>query len=135
MPKLTAKINQHWQPNQQVHQQFQQQFPQQPPTPTKADWEIALEKVTSHNFEFQEESRNYQINTTTSINNLEVQVGQISQQFSMQAQGTLPSTTIKNLRNNESINNVDTIAQKENISKREFIFPYLQRLKREVIQK
>lgn len=55
---------------------------------------------------------NNQRNTTSSIKNLEVQVGQIAEQLSMQAQGTLPSATVPNPRNHENVNVFTTRSQK-----------------------
>lgn len=63
--------------------------------------------MEAHNVQFQKETRNNQKNTTTSIKNLEVQIGQIAEQLasSSQAQGALPSATVTNPRecNNVSI--------------------------------
>src|SRR3954469_19281159 len=86
------------QPQQQLpyQQQFQhhpQQFQQQ--VPKKEDWEIALEKVATQNSQFQEETRANLRNTTTSIKNLEVQMGQIAQHLTLQAQGNFPNETVK----------------------------------------
>ncbi|XP_050916475.1 uncharacterized protein LOC127131606 [Lathyrus oleraceus] len=65
--------------------------------------------MAAHHVQFQEETRNYQKNTTTSIKNLEVQMGQITQQLasSSQAQGALPSATVTNPREH---NNVSVVA-------------------------
>src|SRR4051812_35352256 len=60
----------------------QQQIPQ------KAEWEVAIERLVGQCSLFQEETRNNHRNTTTSIKNLEVQVGQIAQHLTLQAQGT-----------------------------------------------
>ncbi|XP_050919246.1 uncharacterized protein LOC127136767 [Lathyrus oleraceus] len=49
--------------------------------PKKADWEIVIERMASHYVQFQEETRKNQKNTTASIKNLEVQIGQIAQQL------------------------------------------------------
>lgn len=54
-----------------------------------------MEKMTSQNSQFQEDTRNNQRNTTTSIKNLEVHMGQIAHQIAgAQAQGSLPSSTV-----------------------------------------
>ncbi|XP_050896438.1 uncharacterized protein LOC127103210 [Lathyrus oleraceus] len=66
--------------------------------------------MVAHNVQFQEETRNNQKNTTTSIKNLEVQMGQITQQlaYSSQAQGALPSATVKNPREHNNVSAVTT---------------------------
>ncbi|XP_050918377.1 uncharacterized protein LOC127135788 [Lathyrus oleraceus] len=66
--------------------------------------------MEAHHVQFQEETRNYQKNTTASIKNLEVQMGQIAQQIasSSQAQGVLPSATVPNPREYHNMNVVTT---------------------------
>ncbi|XP_050909126.1 uncharacterized protein LOC127122895 [Lathyrus oleraceus] len=61
--------------------------------------------MASHNVQFQEETRNKQKNTTASIQNLEVQMGQIAQQLasSSQEQGALPSATVTNPREHNNV--------------------------------
>src|SRR3954463_15135597 len=103
------------QPQQQLpyQQQFQhhpQQFQQQ--VPKKEDWEIALEKVATQNSQFQEETRANLRNTTASIKNLEVQMGQIAQHLTLQAQGNFPNETVKDQKNLEKINVVTTRSKK-----------------------
>src|SRR3954463_2651923 len=80
--------------------------------PQKAEWEVTIERLAGQCSEFQEETRNNHRNTTTSIKNLEVQVGQIAQHLTLQAQGTLPSSTVANPKNQEKINVVTTRTQK-----------------------
>src|SRR3954471_11923366 len=76
--------------------------------PQKAEWEVAIARLDGQCSQFQEETRNNHRNTTTSIKNLEVQVCQIAQHLTLQAQGTLPSYTVKNPKNQENINVVTT---------------------------
>ncbi|GAU45782.1 hypothetical protein TSUD_24460 [Trifolium subterraneum] len=57
-----------------------------------------------------------QKNTTASIKNLEVQVGQIAQQLSQRAPGSLPSSTVLNPRDHGNVNAVVTRSQKMNES-------------------
>jgi hypothetical protein len=66
--------------------------------------------MVAHNVQFQEETRNNQKNTTTSIKNLEVQIGQIAQQLasSSQAQGALPSITMTSPREHNNVSAVTT---------------------------
>lgn len=60
--------------------------------------------MASKNSQFQEETRNNQRNTTTSIKNLEIQMGQITQQIvGTQAQGSLPSVTVTNPREHNNV--------------------------------
>ncbi|XP_050895806.1 uncharacterized protein LOC127102479 [Lathyrus oleraceus] len=61
--------------------------------------------MAAHHVQFQEETQNYQKNTTTSIKNLEVQLGQIVQQLasSSQAQGDLPSATVPNPKEHHNV--------------------------------
>ncbi|XP_050875775.1 uncharacterized protein LOC127079439 [Lathyrus oleraceus] len=55
------------------HGQYQTQYQQQrQQAPKKADWEIVVERMVARHVQFQEETRNYQKFTTTSIKNLEV---------------------------------------------------------------
>ncbi|XP_050897999.1 uncharacterized protein LOC127104902 [Lathyrus oleraceus] len=97
-----------------VQQQGQSQYPnqyqqQQQHVPKKADWEIAIEKMAAHNIQFQDETRNNHKNTTASIKNLEVQMGQIAQQLAnAQAPGGLPSSTVINPRDNQGVKAVVT---------------------------
>lgn len=97
-----------------MQQQGQSQYPnqyqqQQQHVPKKADWEIAIEKMAAHNIQFQDETRNNHKNTTASIKNLEVQMGQIAQQLAnAQAPGGLPSSTIINPRDNQGVKAVVT---------------------------
>src|SRR4051812_32558884 len=85
---------------------------QQQQVPQKAEWEVAIERLVGQCSQFQEETRNNHTNTTTSIKNLEVQVGQIAQHLTLQAQCTLPSSTVKNPKNQENINAVTTRSHK-----------------------
>ncbi|XP_050897072.1 uncharacterized protein LOC127103874 [Lathyrus oleraceus] len=101
---------QQFQPQQNFQNQFLQQHQQQ--APQKVDWEITTENMVVQNAQFQEDTRNNQRNTTSTFKNLEVQVGQIAQQLSNQAQGTLPSATIQNPRNRKNINVVTIRSQK-----------------------
>ncbi|XP_050915063.1 uncharacterized protein LOC127130021 [Lathyrus oleraceus] len=66
--------------------------------------------MAAHHVQFQEETRNYKKNTTTSIKKLEVQMGQIAQQLasSSQAQGALPSATVPNPREHHNVCHVAT---------------------------
>ncbi|XP_050875943.1 uncharacterized protein LOC127079607 [Lathyrus oleraceus] len=66
--------------------------------------------MVAHHVQFQEETQNYQKNTTTSIKNLEVQMGQIAQQIasSSQAQGVIPSATVPNPREHHNMSTVTT---------------------------
>src|SRR3954469_18734854 len=91
----------------------QQQVPQ------KAEWEVAIERLAGQCSQFQEETRNNHRNTTTSIKNLEVQVGQIAQHLTLQAQGTLPSLTVANPKNQEKINVVTTRSRRVAESEKE----------------
>src|SRR3954465_4478566 len=84
----------------------QQQVPQ------KAEWEVAIERLAGQCSQFQEETRNNHRNTAASIKNLEVQVGQIAQHLTLQAQGTLPISTLVNPKNQEKINVVTTRSPK-----------------------
>src|SRR3954463_9665305 len=102
---------------QQFQTQGQQQFQQQ--VPKKADWEIAMEIMAAQNSQFQEETRTNLRNTTASIKNLEVQMGQIAHHLTLQAQGTLPSSTVKNLKDEEKINVVTTKSKKVAESEKE----------------
>ncbi|XP_050895658.1 uncharacterized protein LOC127102321 [Lathyrus oleraceus] len=70
--------------------------------------------MAAHNVQFQEETRNNQKNTTSSIKNLEVQMGQIAKQLasSSQAQGALPSATVKNPRKHNNVSVVTTRSAK-----------------------
>src|SRR3954468_23698324 len=98
-------------------QQFQTQGQQQ--VQKKADWEIAIEILAAQNSQFQEETRTNLWNTTASIKNLEVQMGQIAHHLTLQAQGTLPSSTVKNPKDEEKINAVTTRSKKVAESKKE----------------
>ncbi|XP_050916511.1 uncharacterized protein LOC127131643 [Lathyrus oleraceus] len=64
----------------------------------------------AHNVQFQEETQNNKKNTTTSIKNLEVQLGQIAQQLasSSQAQGVVPSATMTYPREHNNVSVVTT---------------------------
>ncbi|XP_050916825.1 uncharacterized protein LOC127131999 [Lathyrus oleraceus] len=92
----------------QYETKYQQQ--QQQHAPKKDDWEIAIERMAAHNVQFQEETRNNQKNTTASIKNIQVQMGQIAQQLasSFQAQGALPSATVTNPREHNNVSAVTT---------------------------
>ncbi|KAI5412857.1 hypothetical protein KIW84_057473 [Lathyrus oleraceus] len=72
--------------------------------------------MAAHNIQFQEETRNNQKNTTTSIKNLEIQMGQIAQQLASNSQvpGTLPSGTVVNPRDQSHIKAVVTRKGKSN---------------------
>src|SRR3954468_19191756 len=87
--------------------------------PQKAEWEVAIERLVGQCSQFQEETRNNQRNTTTSIKNLEVQVGQIAQHLTLQAQGSFPSATVKNPKDQEKINAVTTRSKKVAESEKE----------------
>ncbi|XP_050908714.1 uncharacterized protein LOC127122417 [Lathyrus oleraceus] len=78
--------------------------------PKKADWEIAIERMAAHNVQFQEETRNNKKNTTTSIKNLEVQMGQIAHQLAStsQARGALPSATVTKPREHNNVSTATT---------------------------
>lgn len=65
--------------------------------------------MATQNSQFQEETSNNQRNITSSINNLEVQMGQIVQQITgSQAQGSLPSATVKNPQEHNNVSVVIT---------------------------
>ncbi|XP_058775235.1 uncharacterized protein LOC131649491 [Vicia villosa] len=81
---------------------------QQQQAPQKAEWEVDIEKMATYNSQFQEETRKNHKNTTASIRNLAVQVGQIAQYLSLQAQSTLLSSTVINPKNQENVNAVIT---------------------------
>ncbi|XP_050897408.1 uncharacterized protein LOC127104259 [Lathyrus oleraceus] len=67
----------------------------------------------AQNSQFQEETRKNHRNTTVSIKNLEVHMGQIAQQMTgSQIQGSLPSETIQNPRNHENVNIVTNRSEK-----------------------
>src|SRR3954468_16335275 len=83
-------------------------FQQQQQGPQKAEWEVAIERLAGQCSQFQEETRNNHRNTTASIKNLEVQVDQIAQHLTLQAQGNFPSSTMKNPKDQEKINAVTT---------------------------
>ncbi|XP_050918822.1 uncharacterized protein LOC127136284 [Lathyrus oleraceus] len=69
--------------------------------------------MVAQNSQFQEETRNNHRNIIASIKNLEVHMGQIAQQIAgSQAQGSLPSATLQNLRNHEKVNVITTRSQK-----------------------
>jgi hypothetical protein len=56
--------------------------------------------MAAQNMQFEEETRNNQKNTTASLKNLEVQLGQIAHQLaSSRTPGSLPSETVQNPRN------------------------------------
>ena len=69
-------------------------------TPQKAEWEVAIEKMAARTSRFQEETRSNHRNTTTAIKNLEVQLGKIAQQVTLQVQG--------NQKSHENMNAVTT---------------------------
>src|SRR4051812_32906706 len=94
-------------------QQQQQQGTQ------KAEWEVAIERLAGQCSQFQEETRNNHRNTTASIKNLEVQVGQIAQHLNLQAQGTFPSSTVKNPKDQEKINAITTRSKRVAESEKE----------------
>ncbi|XP_050889340.1 uncharacterized protein LOC127094562 [Lathyrus oleraceus] len=95
------------QPYQQQFHQSQQQFQQQ--VPRKANWEIAIEKMTAQSSQFQEETRSNLRNTGTSIKNLEVQMSQIAQQLAgSQTPGALSSATVTNPREHNNVSVVTT---------------------------
>jgi hypothetical protein len=66
--------------------------------------------LAAHSIQFQEETRTNLKNTSASIKNLEVQMGQIAQQLASnsQAPGTLPSGTVTNPREHNIVNAVTT---------------------------
>ncbi|XP_050895893.1 uncharacterized protein LOC127102582 [Lathyrus oleraceus] len=72
--------------------------------------------MAAHNVQFQEETRNNQKNTTTSIKNLEVQMGQIAQQLasSSEAQDALPSAIVTTPRKHNNVSAVITQSGKSN---------------------
>src|SRR3954471_21271793 len=100
------------------HPNFAWKYQQQQGT-QKAEWEVAIERLAGLCSQFQEETRNNHRNTTTSIKNLEVQVGQIAQHLTLQAQGTFPSSTVKNPKDQEKINVVTTRSKKVGESQKE----------------
>ncbi|XP_050897108.1 uncharacterized protein LOC127103917 [Lathyrus oleraceus] len=108
MQELTKEMGFKLLTSMSYYAQYQQQQQQQ--TPKKADWEIAIEKLAAYSIQFQEETRTNKKNTTTSIKNLEVQMGQIAQQLASnsQAPGTLPSGTVTNPREHNTVNAVTT---------------------------
>ena len=78
--------------------------------------------MAAQNRQFEEETRNNQKNTTASLKNLEVQLGQIAQQLaSSRTPGSLPSETVQNPRNQENINTVTT--KKKRAAKKEKVIP------------
>ncbi|XP_050888954.1 uncharacterized protein LOC127094132 [Lathyrus oleraceus] len=86
--------------------------------------------MEAHNVQFQEETRNNQKNTTASIKNLEVQMGQIAQQLasSSQAHGALPSTTVTNPRehnNEDQLIEVDLEIKENEAVREELVAPKL----------
>jgi hypothetical protein len=85
---------------------------QAPVPPKKADWEIAIEAMATHMNSLTQETRAAQKNTTASIKNLEIQVGQIAQQLSQRAPRSLPSDTVLNPRDCGNVNAVLTRSQK-----------------------
>src|SRR3954464_10709298 len=85
---------------------------QQQQGPQKAEWEVAIERLAGQCSQFQEETRNNHRNTTALIKNLEVQVGQIAQHLTLQAQGNFPNATVKNPKDQEKINAVTTRSKK-----------------------
>jgi hypothetical protein len=89
---------------------------QAPVPPKKADWEIAIEAMATHMNSLTQETRAAQKNTTASIKNLEIQVGQIAQQLSQRAPGSLPSDIVLNPRDRGNVNFVVTRSQKVNES-------------------
>lgn len=69
--------------------------------------------MAAQNSQFQEETRNNQRNIIASIKNLEVHMGQITQQIAgSRAQVSLASATVQNPRNHENVNVVTTKSQK-----------------------
>lgn len=108
MERLEREHSSTWSYQTQYQQQQQQQAPK------KDDWEITIERVVAHNVKFQEETRNNHKNTTTSIKNLEVQMGQIAQQLasSSRAQCALPSATMTNLRERNNVSVMTTRSDK-----------------------
>lgn len=68
--------------------------------------------MVAQNAIFQEEINNDRRNTTTYIKNLEVQIGQITQQLSHQAQDNLPFTIITNPKEHNNISVVTSRRQK-----------------------
>lgn len=68
--------------------------------------------MVAQNAIFQEEINNDRRNTTTYIKNLEVQIGQITQQLSHQPQDNLPFTTITNPKEHNNISVVTSRRQK-----------------------
>ena len=77
--------------------------------------------MATQNMQFEEETRNNQENTTASLRNLEVQLGQIAQQLSSsRTPGSLPSETVQNPRGQENVNIVTT-TEKEVAKKKKII--------------
>src|SRR4051812_38266555 len=101
------------------HPNFAWKDQQQQQGPQKAEWEVAIERLAGQCSQFQEETRNNHRNTTASIKNLEVQVGQIAQHLTLQTQGALPSATMKNPKDQEKINAVTTRSKKVAESEKE----------------
>src|SRR3954471_9902846 len=101
------------------HPNFAWKDQQQQQGPQKAEWELAIERLAGQCSQFQEETRNNHRNTTASIKNLEVQVGQIAQHITLQAQGNFPSATVKNPKDQEKINAVTTRSKRVAESEKE----------------
>jgi hypothetical protein len=79
--------------------------------------------MAAQNRQFEEETRNNQKNTTASLKNLEVQLGQIAQQLtSSRTPGSLPSETVQNSRGQENISIVTT-KKKKAAKKKKIISP------------
>lgn len=68
--------------------------------------------MAAQNSQFQEETRNNQRNIIASIKNTEVHMGQMIQQLTNQAQGTLLCAIIQNSRHHENVNIVTIKSQK-----------------------
>jgi hypothetical protein len=83
----------------------------QPPQEKKANLEKMLETLTANTVVLQAETKSFMAETRTSfknqsaaIHNLEVQVGNLSAQLANRAQGSMPSDTVKNPK--EQVNTV-----------------------------
>ncbi|KAI5397321.1 hypothetical protein KIW84_063221 [Lathyrus oleraceus] len=79
--------------------------------------------MAAQNRKFEEETRNNQKNTTASLKNLEVQLGQIAQQLaSSRTPGSLPSEIVQNPRGQENVSTV-TAKEKKVAKKKKIISP------------
>ncbi|XP_073219748.1 uncharacterized protein [Cicer arietinum] len=89
--------------DQQSGSQGQQGAHENQVPPRKAVWASSIEKLITSTSSFIEESRAIQKNHSSSIKNLETQLGQLVQQLAQRAPGNLSSDTIPNPRNNVNV--------------------------------